>query len=324
MRKTKKQLAALGLAVMLAASMSMTSFAADWVQDANGWKYGQHNGYFISYKGGWQEISGKWYYFDNSNYYMQHDTVIGGYTLGSDGAWNGNDPIIPEDTNKGNPYIPQYTYSFLSGGPHIEYANAYNFTMKFKVNGSYLKNQWVRIYDNDGKRNRYAYVGDDGVTLKIGESKDGYVIGYSGGYEPPAYNEGSGKRSLQSGDTITSNVNTLEERVDTNGNTYYLLSSDTTTVSFKDNSQIDAASLLIDFTAYKYNPDTNTISPFSNDGTAIYEDFAFDKVYDLKIPNTDLRGAALVEYCKQNNILIRVDINNRDNEIGVCFLYCYK
>ncbi|MCD8000861.1 MAG: hypothetical protein LUH21_26965 [Clostridiales bacterium] len=324
MRKSRKSATKLLIAtIVLTVGMSFTSWAADWIQDSNGWKYGEYNGYFMNYVGGWKEIDGKWYLFDHISGYMQHDIVVDGYTIGSDGAWDGNTPIIPEDTNKGNPYVPQYKYSFLSGGPNTEYVGI-ALACKFKVNGSYLKNQWVRIYSDEGKRNAYVYVGNDGVSLKAGESHDGFMIDETGFYVPATFNQETGKRALRAGDTIISNIDSLEERVDTNGNTYYLIGPDTNSISFKDNSEIDADSLLIDFTAYKYNPDTNTIYVFSNDGTAIYEDFEFDKEYDLKIPNTDLRGTALVEYCKQNNILIRVDVNNKTDGIGVSFLYCYK
>lgn len=323
----KKKILVAVIAGLIAATMSMTAYAADWIQDSNGWKYGEYNGYFMDYVGGWEEIDGKWYCFDHISGYMQHDIVVDGYTLGSDGAWDGNAPVIPEDPNKGNPYVPQYTYSFLSGGPNTEYADILTFSRKFKVNGSYLKNQWVRIYSNEGKWNGYVYVGNDGVTIKVGESHDGFTIDETGYYRPEIYHgtyKENGKRTLQVSDTLSDNADVLEERIDTNGNTYYLLSSDTTAVSFNENSEIDANRLVIGFSAFKYNPDTNTIYPFSNDGTAIYEDFEFEKSYDLKIPNTELRGTALVEYCKQNNILILVSISNRDNGIGVSFLYCYE
>lgn len=44
MRKTKKQLVTLGLAVMLAASINMTAFAGQWVQENNDFKYQEDNG----------------------------------------------------------------------------------------------------------------------------------------------------------------------------------------------------------------------------------------------------------------------------------------
>ena len=41
---------------------------------------------------GWQLINGKWYYFSTeagANYgKMLANTVVDGYTLGADGAWN--------------------------------------------------------------------------------------------------------------------------------------------------------------------------------------------------------------------------------------------
>lgn len=96
MRKTKKQLAALGLAVMLASSMSMTAFAGQWQQDTIGWWYEQDGGYAI----GWQWIDGKCYYFDG-NGYMAKDTVIDGYTLNADGQWTVNGIVQTQGESTG-------------------------------------------------------------------------------------------------------------------------------------------------------------------------------------------------------------------------------
>lgn len=97
MRKTKKQLATLGLAVMLASSMSMTAFADQWQQDTTGWWYEQDGGYAI----GWQWIDGKCYYFDG-NGYMAKSTVIDGYTLNEDGQWIVNGVV---QTQQVDPHI---------------------------------------------------------------------------------------------------------------------------------------------------------------------------------------------------------------------------
>ena len=55
--------------------------SAEWIQDSTGWWYAEGN----SYARGWRLIDGKYYYFNN-NGYMMHDTYIGEYELGSDGA----------------------------------------------------------------------------------------------------------------------------------------------------------------------------------------------------------------------------------------------
>lgn len=117
----------------------------------------------------------------------------------------------------------------------------------------------------------------------------------------------------------------LETCFDLNGNKYYIVPETTTTITFLGNkSNIDPETIQLSFTAYKYNPETRTIYIASNDGSAIYEDFKYDKIYDLKIPNVDYRGTALVEYCKQNNIMIRIDVSDKNDGYGVPFMYCYK
>lgn len=54
------------------AVLSMTSFAGEWKQDANGWWYQNDDGSYSTNT--WQEIGGKQYYFD-ANGYMLHDTT---------------------------------------------------------------------------------------------------------------------------------------------------------------------------------------------------------------------------------------------------------
>ncbi len=60
-----------------------------WLKDAdNNWYYlsnGQY-GSLGSMLKGWQKVNEKWYYF-NSNGAMESNSVIDGYTLGTDGAW---------------------------------------------------------------------------------------------------------------------------------------------------------------------------------------------------------------------------------------------
>jgi len=56
--------------------------SAEWKKDSHGWWFSEGS----SWAAGWKKIDGKWYYF-YYNGYMAHDTTIGGYKLGSDGAW---------------------------------------------------------------------------------------------------------------------------------------------------------------------------------------------------------------------------------------------
>lgn len=142
----------------------------------------------------------------------------------------------------------------------------------------------------------------------------------------PQPTDGTHTRTFLDADNyIENDTIALETCFDTNGNKYYIVPETTTTVMFiGEKSNINPDKISLSFTAYKYNPDTKTIYTYSNDGTAIYENFKYDTVYDIKIPNVDLRGSALVEYCKQNNIMIRIDVNDKNDVYGVPFLYCYK
>ncbi len=56
--------------------------SAEWKQDSTGWWYSDGSSYYL----GWHQIAGKWYYFNNNTGYMAHDTIVSGYTIGSDGA----------------------------------------------------------------------------------------------------------------------------------------------------------------------------------------------------------------------------------------------
>ena len=120
-------------------------------------------------------------------------------------------------------------------------------------------------------------------------------------------------------------IEQYQQVTDTNGNEYFILPETTTTFKFLSNSSnLNADNLQVTFTAYKYSPDTKTINVTSNDGTAIYESFRYDETYELKIPNVDLKGSDLVNYCKQNNIMIRVDVDGKNDGYGIHYLYCYK
>lgn len=80
----KKKIIASLLTVFALAGAFPVAASAAWKQDSTGWWY-TDSWFSDSWVTGWKEIDGKWYYF-NPNGYMAHDTVIDGYTIGSDGA----------------------------------------------------------------------------------------------------------------------------------------------------------------------------------------------------------------------------------------------
>lgn len=55
-----------------------------WVERDNCWYYLSSAGAAAS---GWQEIEGKWYYFDKETFIMAKDTTIDNWYVGKDGAW---------------------------------------------------------------------------------------------------------------------------------------------------------------------------------------------------------------------------------------------
>lgn len=78
-----------------------TGYIPGWYQDGASWKYVQKNGYYMVNR--WfQDIDGKWYYF-NMAASMVTDTVTpDGYYVDSSGVWDGNPSSIAEQ-NTQNP-----------------------------------------------------------------------------------------------------------------------------------------------------------------------------------------------------------------------------
>ncbi len=91
----KKKTAALTIAVILAASTTMTSFAG-WEQEGTNWKYNDNGTYAAN---GWKWIDGnndgtaESYYFDSNGILSTNTTTPDGYTVNADGAWTVNGVI---------------------------------------------------------------------------------------------------------------------------------------------------------------------------------------------------------------------------------------
>ena len=81
------------LAGAMAAGMAMTSFAAGWQHDNNGWWYGTNADNSTWYQNGWHWIDGdgdgvaECYFFDGHGYIFQGTITPDGYTVNADGAW---------------------------------------------------------------------------------------------------------------------------------------------------------------------------------------------------------------------------------------------
>lgn len=78
-----KRFNVLFVSTALTVAMSLTAFAGQWKSDNKGyWYQNNDNSYPIL---SWQEIDGKWYYF-NAEGYMATGQWVGNYYVGSDGA----------------------------------------------------------------------------------------------------------------------------------------------------------------------------------------------------------------------------------------------
>ncbi len=90
----------MALAGAMAAGMAMTSYAAGWQKDENGWWYGTNDDNTTRYTNGWQWIDGngdniaECYYFDENGYILTSVFTPDGYTVNADGAWVGDDRIV--------------------------------------------------------------------------------------------------------------------------------------------------------------------------------------------------------------------------------------
>ena len=98
----KKTLAMITAAVSLAASLAITSFAAGWFQDGNGWRWYNDDGSVIT--GGWHWLDGNGdgisesYCFNEAGYIYQNTVTPDNYTVNADGAWTVNGVVQTRQT----------------------------------------------------------------------------------------------------------------------------------------------------------------------------------------------------------------------------------
>ncbi len=79
--------------IVITGLMSMTSFAAGWQQNENGWWYATNADHTNWYSNAWQWIDGngdgiaECYYFDANGYLLVNTAAPDGYTVDGNGAW---------------------------------------------------------------------------------------------------------------------------------------------------------------------------------------------------------------------------------------------
>lgn len=81
----KKRLLTLAVAGIMVLSAAITSFAGQWKQETAGWTYQNDDGSL--YKGGWNWVEGKCYYFTPEGYCLMNTTTPDGFTVDAAGAW---------------------------------------------------------------------------------------------------------------------------------------------------------------------------------------------------------------------------------------------
>ncbi|MBQ7558022.1 MAG: hypothetical protein IJT00_08155 [Lachnospiraceae bacterium] len=71
--------------MVLALPCAGTVYGAEWRSDSRGSWWVRDDGTYP--QAGWEEIDGKWYYFDEEGYLVTNRFVDIGYYVGADGAW---------------------------------------------------------------------------------------------------------------------------------------------------------------------------------------------------------------------------------------------
>lgn len=107
-KKYFNKIMALGIIATSLITLNPISASAEWKQDSTGWWYTEGSSWATGWRQidgkwyyfysdgyaakGWQKINDNWYYFDTDSYFgggaMEHDTIIDGYYLNSNGVWS--------------------------------------------------------------------------------------------------------------------------------------------------------------------------------------------------------------------------------------------
>ncbi|WP_320972469.1 hypothetical protein [Enterocloster bolteae] len=93
MRRIYKTIAVLSLTVSLA-TIPMTAYASQWIQDSTGWKVQLDDGTYLTNAWYQSPESGLYYYLGADGYMLTSTTTPDGYQVGADGVW-----IQPTVTN---------------------------------------------------------------------------------------------------------------------------------------------------------------------------------------------------------------------------------
>lgn len=163
----KKMITGILTAVCIAAAMTSTAFAGQWRQDYRGWWYDNGDGTWQN-RGWFQDVDGKYYYFDADGYMLANTMTPDGYYVNASGVWQ---PGVQQTSS----VMDGIYYGDLKG-----YTDAYGGIRGVSVSGNQLNISGVLEFDPDtGYAGRNA-VDDNYLFILDGNTQ--YLVSYGSDY----------------------------------------------------------------------------------------------------------------------------------------------
>lgn len=219
---------------------------------------------------------------------------------------------------EGNSQIPPYTYEFDINDEGREFVDLgrFSYAYMYKVNGEYLKNQWVRVYSYDdywGEWQGFSYLDENGFAYKMGQSHDGFVIGSSNFYEPRIYNGENGIRAWQDEAKLCFHINAegtaLYKNKDNYGVSCGVVDPGVFTVKFDSaHSNITPQGHSILIYGCQYVPEMETWIAWGNGGQPVRYDFEYDKDFSLDFTQSYSSPQAFAQALKEHQVYIKVTV----------------
>ncbi|WP_275563881.1 hypothetical protein [Otoolea muris] len=90
MKRQLKTIVAFAAAAAMTMAVVVTASAADWRQDAKGWRVENEDGSYLTNQWYQSPASGLWYYMGADGYMLTNTTTPDGYVVNADGVWEQN------------------------------------------------------------------------------------------------------------------------------------------------------------------------------------------------------------------------------------------
>lgn len=132
--------------------MSVTAFAGGWQRDARGWWYQHNNGSYTT--NGWEQINGKYYYFDGAGYMLANTTTPDGYYVNADGAWvqetDGNYINLTRERGVAGNFVKRASFKEGADYYQVTLSNGGNlrFTKNCSIEWSYCGDESGLVWDS--------------------------------------------------------------------------------------------------------------------------------------------------------------------------------